>query len=468
MLFQLWPRLFVRLLTNAVPSEEPYSVAISLHALFVALVTSVFASLLFSLVPILRFVHPDVMNDLRQSRTTLSWGAQRLRKFAIGAQIAISIVLLGGAGLFMRTMENLRHQPLGFEPRSLVTFTLDPAISGFGEDRAAQIVTNVLDAVRRIPGVADAAATTDPELAGGEEVSYFLVSGHRPTKGENMNLEDPWITPAYFATLKQPLFAGREFALSDVQGAPDVAIVNLAFAQRFYGSPQDTLGHLVAVGGPEGMGAKTIIIGVVGNVRHYDLHTELGPAVYRPYLQQKHPGAVQIYVRSAVAPEAIEASIRETVHRLDPILVVDGLRTMQAQVERSAPTEVAIAVLTTSFAGLAAMLVAIGLYGVLAYSVEQRTREIGVRLALGAPWWSLITLVIRETVIIATIAAALALPSVVMLGRLCRTYLYGVSAFDPVTLVVAVASTIAVVTLSAALPARRACSIEPTKALRAE
>jgi ABC-type antimicrobial peptide transport system permease subunit len=207
---------------------------------------------------------------------------------------------------------------------------------------------------------------------------------------------------------------------------------------------------------------------VVGDVKHENLRTDIGPAVYRPYLQQEHPGGVQVYVRTTQPPETVEAAIRQTMHQLDSTLVVDGLRTMEAQVDRSTSDERALAFLAIGFSILAMVLAAVGLYGVLAYSTEQRSREIGVRLALGAQRSSVMVLVVREMALIAAIATVVALPSVVALARLFRSQLYGVTTFDPVSLAGAVLLTALMVLMAAALPARRAASIEPMQALRSE
>jgi ABC-type lipoprotein release transport system permease subunit len=250
--------------------------------------------------------------------------------------------------------------------------------------------------------------------------------------------------------------------------APKVAVVNISFAKRFYGSAQNALGRAIGQGGGDEAKTDTTIVGVVGDIKHTDLRTDIGPAVYLPYLQMEHPTGVQIYVRTAAPPESVEASIRQTIHQLDPTLVVDGLRTMEAQVDSSASDERALAILAIGFSLLAVVLAAVGLYGVLAYSTEQRTREIGVRLALGSQRSSVVLLVVREMAIIAAVATAVALPSVVALARLFRSQLYGVTTFDPITLVAAVVLTAAMVTLAAALPARRAASIQPMQALRTE
>jgi putative ABC transport system permease protein len=458
----------VRLLIDANPGEEPYSATLDARVLLFTLGVAVVASLLFSMAPVLHFLRPDLANALRQSAGTASRSSQRFRKVAVGVQIALSVLLLGGAGLFVRTLDNLRHQQVGFETGHLATFGLDPADSGYTADRTVPIVTNALGAVQRIPGVTSAAATTDPELTGDSAISSFVVEGHKATEDEKTGFESPWITPGYFATLKQPLLVGREFTAADAREAPKVAIINLAFAKQFYGSAQNALGHLLGdneddIGRPD-----TTIVGVVGDVKHQNLRTDIGPAVYRPFQQLQHPLGVEIYARTGQAPEMVETAIRQTIHGLDPTLVVDHLRTMEAQVDHSASDERALALLAIGFSALAMALAAVGLYGVLAYSTEQRTREIGVRLALGAQRSGVVLLVVREMSIIAVIAIALALPSIVALARLFRSQLYGVTTSDPLTLGVAVALAAAMVALASVLPARRAASIEPMQALRTE
>ncbi len=458
----------VRLMTSSDPGSEPYSATIDARILLFTLGISLVASLLFSIAPVFHFLRPDLANALRQNSGTASKSSQRFRKLAVGAQIALSVVLLGGAGLFVRTLDNLRHQDVGFETGNLATFSLDPTSSGYGEDRTPQIVTNALDALRRIPGAVSVAATTDPELSGDTESSTFSVQGYKPTEDEHMNFEQPRITPGYFATLRQPILVGREFTAADVKGQPSVAVVNLAFAKRFFGSPQNALGRAIAEGGGDDIKFDTTIVGVVGNIKHPDLRTEMAQAVYMPYMQQNHPTGVVVYVRTAQPPELVEGAIRQAIHQLDPTLVVDGLRTMDEQVSRSASDERALAFLAIGFALLAMLLAAVGLYGVLAYSTEQRTREIGVRLALGSQRSGVVLLVVREMALIAGIAVVVALPSVVGLAQLFRSQLYGVTTFDPITLGGAVFLTAVMVALAAALPARRAAAVQPMKALRSE
>jgi predicted permease len=283
-----------------------------------------------------------------------------------------------------------------------------------------------------------------------------------------MNFEASRITPDYFSTIHQPLLAGREFTPADTKGQPEVAVINLAFAKRFFGTPQNAIGRQLMEGASNKENYNIAIVGVVGDIHHADLRTLLGPAIYQPYLQQKHQGDVTVYVQTAPPPATLEGAIRQTIHQLDPTLVVDGLRTMDAQIDRSASDERALAFLAAGFAALALLLAAVGLYGVLAYSAEQRTREIGVRLALGSSRSTIVMLVVREMALIATISMAVALPSLVALARLFRSQLFGVTTFDPLTLCGAVVLTVVMLSLAAALPARRAAAVEPMQALRTE
>jgi putative ABC transport system permease protein len=458
----------VRLMTNADPGSEPYSASVDARVLLFTVGLSLAATLIFSIAPVFHFLRPDLANALRQNAGTASKSSQRFRKLAVGAQITLSVLLLGGAGLFVRTVDNLRRQPVGFDPSRLATFSLDPHNSGYGEDRTPRIVMDSLDALGRVPGIVSAAATTDPELSGDTSGGNMSVQGYKATEDENMTFERPHITPGYFATLRQPILAGREFTVADAKAQPAVAVVNVAFARRFFGSPQNAIGRALAEGAGNDIKYNITIVGVVGDVRHADVRTPIGPAVYMPYMQMDHPSGVQVYVQTTQSPQTAEAAIRSTIHQVDSTLVVDGLRTMEDQVDRTMNNERALALLAIGFSVLAMVMAAVGLYGVLAYSTEQRTREIGVRLALGAPRTNVVVLVVREMAWIAAAATAIALGSTVALARLFSSQLYGVSTFDPLTLVGAVFFTLLMVVVAGTLPARRAAAVEPMKALRTE
>lgn len=458
----------VRLMTNSDPGSEPYSTAIDTRVLLFTLAVSLITSLLFGIAPAFHFLRPDLAQTLRQNAGTATKRSQLFRKLAVGLQIGLSVLLLGCAGLFVRTLDNLRHQQVGFQTENLITFDFDPTTSGYGEDRAPQIVLNAIDAVRRIPGVTAIGASTDAELSGNGDSSNFSVQGYKASEDEKLNFEEPWTTPGYFAALDQPLLAGRDFTLADGKGQQKSAIVNLMFAKRFFGSPQNALGRAIAEGGGDSVKFDTTIVGVVGDVKHSDLRTKPEGTVYRAYLQRPHPGGVTIRLRSQQPAAIIESSVRAAIHQLDPTLVVGDLQTMNVEIDRSAADERALAFLAIGFSALAMLLAAVGLYGVLAYATEQRTREIGVRLALGAQRWSVVGLIVREMSLIAGLAVVLGLPAVVAIGSLVRSQLFGVTAFDPLTLAAALGLTVVMATLAAALPARRAAAVEPMQALRTE
>ena len=461
--------VLVRLMTNSDDmTQAPYSGSVDLRILLFTLVLSMLVTLAFSAAPALQFLRPRLAESLRQSSGTASRRSQLFRKVAVGLQISLTVLLLGGAGLFLRTLTNLRGQNIGFHTEHVASFDVDPTLAGYGDDRAAQVETNVLEAVRSVPGVLMAAGTTDPEIAGNSSNSNYTVQGHVAPEEEDMDFESPRITQDYFATLRQPILAGREFGPADIQGSPEVAVVNLSFAKRFYGSPQNALGRLIAEGGGSTIKLDTTIVGVVGDVRHQNLRDAPRGTVYRPYLQQKHPGGLKLYALTGQQPEAVESAIRDRVHRLDPKLVVDGMRTMEEQVNRSVSNERALALLAMSFSALALLMTAVGLYGVLAFATAQRTREIGVRMALGAQRSSVVMLVMREMAMTAVIGVAVALPAAFGLSRLLRSLLYEVQPGDPLTFFGAVLASAVMVAIAAAIPARRAASVHPMQALRSE
>jgi predicted permease len=447
------------------PTAAPYSTSVDARILGFTLLLSVLVTLAFSVAPALQFLRPRLAETLRQNTGTASKNSQRFRKVAVGFQIALTVLLLGGAGLFMRTLSNLRDQSIGFQTAQLLSFSVDPTLAGYGDDRTPQVETGVLDAVRQIPGVQQAAGTTDPEIADDSSRSNFTVQGHVAPEEEDMDFEAPWISPAYFATLHQPILAGREILIADTKGSPLVAVVNLTFAKRFYGSPQNALGRLIAEGDGK---PDTAIVGVVGDVKHRSMRATPQGTVYRPYLQMKHSHGLRIYVLTSQQPESVESAIRDQVHRLDPKLVVDDMRTMEEQVNLSVSNERALAMLAMSFSGLALLMTAVGLYGVLAFATAQRTREIGVRMALGAQRSSVVMLVMREMALTAAIGIAVALPAAFGLSRLLVSQLYGVQPGDPLTLLSCVLICALMVSLAAAIPARRAASVDPMNALRSE
>ncbi|ADV81275.1 ABC transporter permease [Terriglobus saanensis] len=463
-------RALVRLLMHAEEAiDSPYSAAVGGRALLFSLVLSYVVCLAFSVAPALQFLRPKLAEALRQNTGTASKNSQRFRKVAVGLQIALTILLMGGAGLFLRTLTNLRSQNIGLQVSHLMTLDVDPTLAGYDEANRPRVESGVLEAVRSVPGVQQAAGTTDPVIAGDSSHSSFAVQGHLETdEDDTMHFEDAWVTPDYFAALGQPLLAGRDFSPADAKDAPHVAIVNLTFAKRFFGSPQNALGRLMAEGSGNAVKYDLTIIGVVGDAFHHDMRDKVAEGVFRSYAQMPHPVGLQLYVRTAQTPEIVENAIRESIHRYDPKLVAEEIRTMEEQIDRNVSNERALALLAASFSALALLMTAVGLYGVLAFATAQRTREIGVRMALGSDRTAVVMLVLKEMALTAVIAIVAAVPAAIGLSKLVQSQLYGVVPGDPLTLAGCVVIATLMVLASAAIPARRAASVDPMLALRTE
>jgi predicted permease len=458
----------VRRIAGDTATEMPFSAHPDLRILLFNFGLAFAVSLLFSLAPVLRFLHPDLVNSLKQQTTTGTGGHLRFRRVSVVVQIGLSLLLLVGAGLFVQTLHNLRSLNVGFSTDHLVTFGVDPSLAGYDPKQAASMQKHLLDVLAAQPGVRSVGATNDPELAGNNETSNISFPNHATKADEDLHSEWPAITPGYFSTMNIPLLAGRTFTDQEMESKTKVAIINATLARKIFGDPKNALGQLMARGsGSEGK-FDIQIIGVVADSRHRDMRTEPGPTVYRPYFQDNPFGYMQYYVRTWQAPEAAELTIRHGVEQVDSRLVIDTMRTMDEQVADNVSSERLVAMLAVSFGVLATLLAAVGLYGVLAYVTAQRTREIGIRMALGAQRGEVMRMVLHDVFWMAGISLAVTLPVAILLSRTIRSQLYDVSPADPMVLCGGTLLVALVVLMAALLPARRAASVEPMKALRTE
>jgi len=316
--------------------------------------------------------------------------------------------------------------------------------------------------------VRSVAGTTDPELAGNNWANNITIAGYTSKEGEDMNVEHPKVSPGYFSSIGMTLLAGRELSDADRSGTEKVAVVNESFARHFFGDPQHALERYLANGGGEKEKPDIEIVGVVKDAKHTGVRQEIRRTLFTPYLQETDPGAMTFYVRTWQTPESTEATIRRAMQALDSKLVLDSFRTMEEQIYENLTAERAVAFLAASFGVLAALMAAIGLYGVLAYSTAQRTSEIGIRMALGASRASVVRVVLVEVLWLTGIAVAVALPASLLLGMAVRSQLFGIASSDPLTLCLATLVIVLVATASALLPARRAAKVDPMMALRYE
>jgi predicted permease len=306
----------------------------------------------------------------------------------------------------------------------------------------------------------------DPILSNNNNTFSIEVAGHERQEGERMSFEWEHVTPDYFSTLRLPLIAGRYFTDADTPEALKVAVVNESFVRKFFGTPDRALGRTFSVG--KASDKPLTIVGVVKDSKHTNLHDAAEPMFYSPLLQDAEPNAVAVYLRTTQAPEDAGASVRGAVAQIDSKLVIDSMQSMNAEIDTTLSSERMLSFLAASFGVVAAFITAIGLYGVLAYSIAQRTREIGVRMALGATRGTVVRMVFSEVLIITGWSVAAAVPVSIALSSVVRNQLYGVSYRDPVTLVCVVIAIASVALIAASVPARRAVQVQPITALRYE
>ena len=451
-------------------TELPFSSHPDVRILLFNFGLAFLVSVLFSLAPALRFLHPDLVSSLKQQTTTGTGAHLRFRRISVAVQIGLSLLLLVGAGLFVRTLQNLKSLNVGFTTDHLVTFGIDPTLGGYLPKEARVVQKQLLDALATQPGVRSVAGTDDPMLSGDDDQSNISFANRENKPDDSIQVEWSAVTPSYFTTMNIPLAAGRVFTDQDQPGKSKVAIVNAALARKYFGEPRNAVGQLMARGSGTDSKFDIEIVGVVGDTKHAQMRSEIVPTVYRPFFQDEHPqaGFMQYYVRTWQAPEAAETTIRHTVQQTSPKLVIDTMRTMDEQIDDNISNDRLVAMLAVSFGVLATILAAIGLYGVLAYVTAQRTREIGIRMALGAQRMAVMRLVLADVLWLSGIAIVVTLPIAVLLSRTVRSQLYNVSPADPVVLIVGTLMIAVVAMLSALLPARRAATVEPMKALRTE
>lgn len=456
--------LLIRRIQGLSEGDAPYSSAIDLRLLLITLGITLFTSVVFSLAPALQFWRPNLLPALKQQNSTVSGGALLLRRLSVGVQIALSVLLLAASGLFLRTVNNMRSEDLGFRPDHLVEFDVDPRLAGYATGQVDALDQRILSALAALPGVTSVSATDDSELAGNDSMTSLDIPGYKPSKDTSMSVEWTSVMPGYLGTIGVPLLAGRDLTDQDRAGATPVAVISKRAAELYYGSVQNALGRTLTGGNTSD---AIHVVGVAGEVHHVDLRQTILPRVFHPYLQDK-PHALTFVLRTVAAPGPMMESVRQAMHQLDAKLALDSMRTMDLQLDRSMVEERTLALLATSFGLLAALMSAVGLYGVLAFDTVQRTREIGVRMALGASRSSVARLLMIETLRLAGLSILLSLPLAWAFAHLAKSLLFGVETADPVTYTI-VALLVALVAVAAsAIPTWRAASVEPMRALRYE
>ena len=431
-----------------------------------AIILSFATGIVFGVVPALRASRPDPWITLKDTAGAVAGagGSLFLRKGLVAAQVALSFLLLFGAGLFVRSLQNLKTMDTGVALDNLVTFQLAPALSGYNGERATAFNRQLLERLRTAPAVQSVGMATVAILAGDEWDSSMAVEGHQARDGEDMQAFMNSVSPGYFATLKTPLVEGRDFREADEQEVSTVAIVNRQFADHFFPG-RSAVGRHIGFGGGPGAKLTIDIIGVVADSLYEGPREGLHRQVFLPNWGKN---GVAYYVRTQTGSASAYALVRNTVKQLDAAMPVYSMKTVEAQLDETLLTDRLIAMLSAGFGALATLLASIGLYGVMAFVVARRKKELGIRLALGAQPQSVVWLVMREVLLLLAVGLAVGIPAALGLGRWAGSQLFGIKPHDPA---IAAATVVLLSLVSAAagfIPARRASRTDPNLVLRVE
>lgn len=498
MLLAIWLDGYLLSVMPQGASPLPIQAMPDLRVFGFTLLVSVLTGVIFGLVPALQSTRTDVASTLKdQAGSVTSRGALRFRKGLVIAQVTLSLLLLIGAGLFIGSLRNLKTLNPGFRTTNLISFAVNPALNGYDRSRSREFLKTMQASLEGLPGVQNVGLGRVRLLDGDRSDSTITVEGYRSKDGEDMS---PWvnaISPGYFATIGVPVISGREYRVSDERslipeevlttldfnrkadrdkyeelekqqtGAPKYAIVNEKFARHYFPSG-NAVGRHFGFGGNPGTKTDIEIIGVVRDSMYSTLREQIPRQVFMPYLQTGFVTGMNVYVRTSLDPPQMFASIRKTIQGLDAALPIYELRTMNEQIDRSLVTERMIAMLSAVFGLIATVLAMVGLYGVMAYTVARKTREIGIRMALGAFRKDVIWMVMREVLLLVGVGSFIGVAAAVLLTQFIQTQLYGLTPNDPVTVATATAILVAIAGIAGYVPAMRAARIDPIRALRYE
>ncbi len=461
-------------LLNALPLEEitrQFTAQPDLRVLVFTSVLSLLTGLLFSLAPALQATRLKLAPTLKDETGTASGTRHQVwfRKVLIVSQVALSLVLLVGSGLFARSLYNLQNVDPGLKTDHMISFTIDPSLNGYSQVRMRLFFERLQERLSALAGIRTASMAQQPVLTGDEGRMTIKVEGYHPRvdyKDQALSPVFNFVGPGYFSTMGIPLIRGREFTARDGFGSPKVVIINQKVARHFFGG-EDPMGRHI---GPPGFRdpIDIEIVGVVKDSKTVTVREDVAHCIYFPYQQDPELSTMTFYVRTMQPPENAGPALLRVVRELDPSLPVFALKSVQLQVSESLFLERMVAILSAFFGLLATLLAGIGLYGVTVYSVVRRTREIGIRVALGATSSEVVCLVMREVALMTGLGVVIGLPIALALSRLARAGLFGLTPYDPLTITVATALLLLVALLSGFIPARRATKVGPMAALRYE
>jgi predicted permease len=437
-----------------------FRAAPDLRILAFALGATLVTALALAAAPMLQIPRTQLAGVLQnETRTSASPGQVRFRKGMVAAQLAFCVWLMIGAGLFARSLSRLRSVDLGFRQENLVTFALDPSISGTPGETIQPLYRRVVDALAALPGVNGVADSDYGMMGAGIDVERLDIEGFQSQKEGDTDVCQLIVTPGYLRTLGMVLLTGRDFVAADTREV-HTAIVNQAFAERFLHG-QNPVGRHIRFAFTKQPPME--IVGMIKDQMYFGPDEAVRPMFYLPF---QVSGPVSFYVRTSQAPAAMVATVRRIVEQQAPGVPITNLRTMEQHVDLSLGSKKQVTTLAACFGLLATLLAAIGLYGVMAYTVSRRTREIGIRMALGARRTDVMRMVLREVGLIIVTGLAAGVPTGLLLASLVRAQLFRISPQDPLAAGAAVIVVAAMAIVSGLLPARRATRVDPVNALR--
>jgi predicted permease len=448
---------------------DPAASRVSLGLLLFAGVLSIGTGVLFGLFPALHATRPDLAATLKgqAGQPGGARAAARFRSALVITQIALSMGLLTCAGLFTKSLLNVSRVDLGVTIDHVITFNLNPQRNGYTPARAQQLFADVLARLSALPGVVSTSAARVPLIANSNSSTGISVEGYVPPAGDRMSVNYNEIAPAYFRTIGTPLLAGREFTEADTIDAPKVAIVNETFARRF-GLGPNPVGRRLRRSGDASSPFDTEIVGFVRDAKYSSVRAAVPAVFFTPYRQNNRIAAITFYAKAGGDPGPLIAAIRPLIASFDSNLPVQRLETMPDQIADNVSSDRLMSVLSATFAGVATALAAIGLYGVLAFTVSQRTREFGLRMALGAAPRNVQRLVLRQVAWMTLVGGAIGLGLAIGAGQLAHALLFEMGSRDPVVLAVSTATLTIVAFIAGVVPAVRASRVDPMQALRWE
>jgi predicted permease len=459
------------LIMSLLPGEAARGLALSIspRALMFAGGLTLGTGLLFGLFPALHSTRPDLVSTLKNQAGQPSGarGAARFRLALATTQIALSMMLLAASGFFVKSLLNVSRVDLGIKVDHVISFRLSPELSGYTPERTRLFFERLEEEMRATPGVTAVTAALVPLLAGSNWGNSVAVQGFEAGPDTDNGSRYNEVGPGYFSALGTPLMSGREFAAADTLNAPKVAVVNEEFVRKF-NLGRDAVGKMIGSGNGYRSKLDTLIVGVAQNSKYSQVKNKVPPLFFRPYRQDPELGGAAFYVRTAGDPAQSAAAVTAVVKRLDPNLPVEDLKTLTQQVRDNTFLDRMMTTLSSLFAGLATLLAGVGLYGVLAYTVSQRTREIGLRMALGAAPAHVRSMVLRQVAWMTVIGAAAGLAGAVAIGRQAGSLLFEMKGSDPAVLAISAAALSVVAILAGFIPAHRASQVDPMIALRYE